>query len=307
MKVRSVLVSDELDNSTEAGKARSQIIQRFASDLSVLMKCPADVVFVRRISDLLVQKALSPEQRRGLLEDDQKKYANVMRNFDRPGQLYVKLGWPIEEITKLINKENSFEALVIGTRSLKGIERFFLGSVAEEVIRNVKRPVFVLGPSVQKDDRPLVDSEKLNFVVATDLTKRCRAIETYAVSMAKKTGAKVTLYFNLAETLETAAKFGYGAGEMLPSLDTVLADIKKDAITSMEKKVARLKEKGIQCEAHIEVKNTNVQESLLSYCEGKSLLFMGHQTHGFVASTILGSNARSMIMHSKVPVVIVRS
>lgn len=307
MNPRSVLVADELDNTSDIGKKRSTLVQRFASDLSVLLECPTDLIFVRRISDVLVQKALSPEQRRGLVDDDQKKYENSLRNFKRPGKLFVKLGWPIEEITKLVNKEKNFEALVLGTRSLKGVERFFLGSVAEEVIRNVTRPVFILGPEVQKNDYQLMDSAKKHFVVATDLTKKSRAVETYAVSLAKKTGAKVTFYYNLADTLEMAAKFGYGAGEMLPSLDTVLEDIKKDAQVAMDKKIQRLRQKGLDCDSHIEVKTSDVSQGLSKCAEDKTLVFMGHQTHGFIASTILGSNVRSMIMNAKVPVVVVRS
>lgn len=307
MNQNPILLADELDASSEGGKQRSALLQRFASDLSVLLACPADLIYVRRISDILVQKALSPDNRRNLTEDDQKKYANVLRNFERPGKLHVKLGWPVEEITKLTTKEKHFEALVLGTRALKGVERFFLGSVAEEVIRNVSRPVFVLGPEVQKEGYRLADSGKMHFVVATDLTKRSRAVETYAVSLAKRTGAKLTFFYNLADTLETAAKFGYGAGEMLPSLDTVLKDIKNDVQATMEKKINRLREKGLDCDSHIEVKSSDVASTLAKICESKTLAFMGHQTHGFIASTILGSNARSMIMNSKVPVAIVHS
>lgn len=307
MNQNSILVADELDVTSESGKKRSALLQRFTSDLSVLLSCPADLVYVRRISDILLQKGLSSESRRNLIEEDQKKYTNVLRNFERPGKLHVKLGWPIEEITKLANKEKHFEALVLGTRALKGVERFFLGSVAEEVIRNVSRPVFVLGPEVQKDEYRLADSGTKHFVVATDLTKRSRAVETYAVSLAKRTGAKLTFFYNLADTLETAAKFGYGAGEMLPSLDTVLEDIKKDVQTTMEKKIKRLLDKGFDCDSHIEVKSSDVAETLVKACEGKTLAFMGHQTHGFIAGTILGSNARNMIMNSKIPVAIVRS
>lgn len=307
MTPRSVLVADELDNTNEVGKKRSRLVQRLGSDLSVLLECPADVVFVHRISELLVQRALGSDQRRSLIEEDQKKYGNVMHNFSRPGKLYVKLGWPIEEITKLVNKEKHFEALVLGTRSLKGAERFFLGSVAEEVLRNVSRPVFVIGPEAQKEEFRLADVKTKHFVIATDLTKKCRAVETYAVSLAKKMGAKVTFYYNLAETLETAARFGYGAGEMLPSLDTVLNDIEKDAKATMEKKIQRLRQKGLDCDAHMEIRNSTIAESLQKVSDDKTLLFMGHQTHGFIASTILGSNVRTMIMNSKIPVVIVRS
>lgn len=307
MNSRPVLVSDELDATTEVAKNRSKMMQRFASDLSVLLQCPVDLMFVHRISELLAQKALTAEQKKSILAEDEQKYSNALHNFERPGKLHIKLGWPIEEITKMVNKEKHVEALVIGTRALKGLERFFLGSVAEEVVRNVKRPVFILGPHVQSNDYRLKDQKVKHFVVATDLTKKCRAVETYAVSMAKKVGAKVTFYYNLADSLETAAKFGYGSGEMLPSLDTVLEDIKKESLLELEQKVKRVRSKGVDCDSFIELKNADVSESLTQLSQDKALVFMGHGRQGFIASTIIGSNVRSLVMKSQVPVVVVRS
>lgn len=307
MNSRSILVADELDNVTEVGKTRSAVLRRFASDLSDYLGCTTDLIFVRRMSDIIVKKGLTAEQKSHILDNDFKNYQKYLKDFKRPGKLFLKLGWPIEEISKLIKSEKHFESIVLGTRSLKGIERFFLGSVAEEVIRHVDRPVFILGPEVIQHEYRFDSTQKKTFVVATDLSKRCRAAETYAVSMAQKTGAKVIFYYNLADTLETAEKFGYGAGEMLPSLDTVLADIKREVYSTMEKKISRLRKKGLDCEPYMELKNSNVGDSLKKFSADKTFVFMGHQTHGYIASTILGSNVRSLVMESKVPVVVIRS
>lgn len=307
MTTRPLLLADELDRTDDAGKKRSTFIQRFASDLSVLLECPTDLIFVHRRNDLLDKKILTSERRKGVMTQDEQKYANVLKNFQRPGDLYIRMGWPIEEIVKLAHKED-FEALVLGTRSLQGLERFFLGSVAEEVVRSVKRPIFILGPGPQENDYHLSEKKNLHLIVATDLTKKCRAVETYAASFAKRTGARITFYYSLAESLHTAQTYAYAAGEVLSTFDTIFEDIKQDSVKSLEKKVALLKNKGIESTYHIENEIMNFSEGVLKIQSGHGdMVFMGHQSHGFIASTVLGSNLRDMIGKAKVPVVVVRS
>lgn len=307
MKKRAVLVADELDKTDSASKQRSVLLQRFASDLSVLLECSTDLVFVRGINDLLGKKLFSGDNRRKILDTDAQKYASVIHNFQRPGKLIVKLGWPTEEIVKVLSKNEDFEGLVLGTRGLEGLERFFLGSVAEEVVRNVKRPTFILGPGAQREEFNLSEHKKLHLLVVTDLTKRCRGIETYAVSLAKRTGAKITFFHSLAEILKTARQFVYLAGDAITSVDPIFEDIKKDAAENLQKKMDRLRGKGIDCDYIMEQKNEDVAEGVLKCADDAQLILMGHQTQGFIANTVLGSNLRNMIAKAKVPVVVVRS
>lgn len=307
MKTRTVLVADELDKAESAAKQRSFLLQRFASDISVLLECSTDLVFVHGINELIGKKLFSGDNRRKILASDAQKYAPVIHNFKRPGKLIVKLGWPTEEIVKLLSKNEDFEALVLGTRGLEGLERFFLGSVAEEVVRNVKRPAFILGPGAQREEFNLSEHKKLHFLVVTDLTKRCRGIETYAVSLAKRTGAKVTFFHSLAETLKTARQFVYLAGDVITSVDPIFEDIKKEASDNLQKKIDRLRSKGIDCNSVMELKNEDVTEGALQCANDAQLILMGHQTQGFIANTVLGSNLRNMIAKAKVPVVVVHS
>lgn len=308
MSIRSILVADELDKTDETSKKRSALVQKLGSDIATLLECQTDLVFVHRINETLGRKALNTTTRAKFISSEQEKYATVMRNFQRPGKLYVKLGWPIEEITKLVTKEQSFEGLVLGTRPRQGLDRLFLGSVAEEVVRSIKRPAFILGPQAQNEEFGLSEHKKPHYLVVTDLTKKCRAVETYAVSFAKRTGASLTFYYSLGETLSTAQQFAYISGEALSTFDSLFDDIKNEAVASMAKKVERLKKKGLDCKSHIETKQSDLVETVLTYAsDNTQLIFMGHQSHGIIANTVLGSNLRGMITKAKVPVVVVRS
>lgn len=308
MNTRSLLVADDLQISNEIPKNRSLAVQRLGSDLSVLLSCPADLVYVHPLDEQLGRKILTSDSRQKIIDNTLKKHEHALRNFQRRGKLIIKTGWPIEELVKLVGKKSRFEALVLGTRSLKSLERFFLGSTSEEVVRHTQRPVFIMGPEAVKNEFRLSEHKKMHFLVVTDLTKKCRAVETYAVSLAKKTGASLTFFHSLAETMSTAQQFAYASGEALSTFNTIFEDMKKDAENTLSKKVERLKRMGLDCHFYIETENENLVESALQLeHENVQLIFMGHQTHGFVASTVLGSNLRAMVAEAKVPVVVVRS
>lgn len=303
---RSVLVADDFEAQDALAKKRSTLIQRFASDFSVLTQSSTDLVYVHPTKDFIGKK-IPANEKNAVLKADYEKYIGVLHNFERPGKLHVKLGWPIHEIVNLV-EENRSEVLVIGSKPQSALDRFFLGSVAEEVVRAVKRPVIVFGPEAQKEEFRLSDHKKLNFLVATDLTKKCRPMETYAVSLAKRLGAHIHFYYSLADTLQTAQSFAYGSGELLPTFNTFVDDIKKDAFASMEKKVSRLRQKGLDCDFYIETERAPFADALLKNknTEDTQLIFMGHQSHGGFVTSILGSNLRAVMAKAKVPVAIVR-
>ncbi len=55
----------------------------------------------------------------------------------------VKRGIPYEEIIKFAN-ENNVDLIIIGTLPRSGVERFFVGSTTQRVIRNAPCPVLVV-------------------------------------------------------------------------------------------------------------------------------------------------------------------
>lgn len=303
---RSILVADDLQDNEEITGNRSALIQRLASDFSVLTNSSTDLVYVYPFKDYIGNRMYTHD-RSTLVNANFDKYRSVMHNFRRPGKLFIKLGSPINEIVKLV-EDNRSEVLIMGSRARQGLDRFFLGSVAEEVVRAIKRPVIVLGPAAQKEDFHLAQHKQLTFLVATDLTKKCRAMETYAVSLAQRTGARILFYYSLVDTIQTAQSFAYGSGELLPAFNTFVEDIKKDVYSSMEKKVQRLKNKGIDCSFHIENEKTPMTDDLLKLKKTNDyhMIFMGNRSHGGLVGSILGSNLRDAIAKAVVPVVVVR-
>ncbi len=308
MTTHSLLIADELEHKDEASLKRSQVNRRFASDLSVRLNCPVSLLYVKTLKDIPGRLALSYAEKAKVISHKHHQLAPVMKNFALPGKLIVKFGSPVKEISGASKDTNTIEALILGSRALKGMDRFFLGSVAEEVVRNVKRPVYILGPGTQRDDYSLPTKKELRIAIVTDLTKKCRASETYGVSLAKRLGAHVVLYHSVAETLRSVEQYMFAAGEATPSIDTIYADIKKEAQNSMEKKLERLRSKGISCEGIIEQEKTPLVKVFLEGPAGNcDLICMGDESQGGLLGALLGSNLRDMIANAPVPVIVVRS
>jgi len=58
--------------------------------------------------------------------------------------------------TEICGRE-SYDMIIMGTHSRKGLDRVFFGSTAERVVRNAKCPVLTVGPPVL---RKAAESEK---------------------------------------------------------------------------------------------------------------------------------------------------
>ena len=56
--------------------------------------------------------------------------------------IHVVIGYPAEEILKKIDELNC-DAIIMGTHSKGAITHTFLGSVAERVLRRVRKPAFI--------------------------------------------------------------------------------------------------------------------------------------------------------------------
>lgn len=307
MAPHSLLLADELEHKDEATLKRSEINRKFVSDLSVRLACPASLIYVKTLKDMPGKLNLTATEKAKVVAQKHHQLLPVMKNFVRPGKLLVKFGSPVREITEAMKDTHNIEALVVGSRALKGLDYFFLGSVAEEVVRSVKRPVFILGPGTQREDYSLSDKKELRIIIATDLTKKCRAAETYGVSLAKRLGAKVLFYHSVAETLKSVEHYVFAAGEAVPSIDSIFEDIKKDAETSMQKRVERIRSKGIPCEGYIEKEKTPFAESFLaSHSDKCDLICMGDDSHGSFLSNLLGTNLRELVAKAPVPVIAVR-
>lgn len=96
--------------------------------------------------------------------------------------------WPMLE--PLIARYEA-DLVVVGTHNVKGLEKFFLGSVAEQIFRQTKRPVLTVGPAVQGKTLPEVEFK--NILFATDFGVGAEREAAFAFSLAQEHGANLTM------------------------------------------------------------------------------------------------------------------
>jgi len=95
-----------------------------------------------------------------------------------------------QEIVEIINNSPA-DLVVLGTHARSGMNRFILGSYAEDVARRVSCPVLIVGPSAA----PVPSESWLpkNIVCATSLDPDRVQTVSYAVALAKSFGSRLTI------------------------------------------------------------------------------------------------------------------
>jgi nucleotide-binding universal stress UspA family protein len=308
MPDRSILVADDIENQTDSGKRRSQTIRGAASSLAQRLKTGIDLLYVE---DIKAYPAVKLGSFRFLEwhSKHEERLAEAGRQFNVPVTCSLKSGSPAEQVLKVLRSRSSPELVVVGTQGRKGVKRLLIGSVAEEVIRHAKRPVMVIGPAVQELDRDITGQKQLKILVPTDLGKNSRAAERYAISLAKRIGARAVLFHCIGDSYRVIIHDSSMVSGWVPiNLDGILAKIRNDAIQSMKQKADLFQKHDVPCEYKIEDKP--IPSSFAVYQEsdkGYSFVVMGTHGRNVVLEAFFGSTARETILNAPIPVITVQS
>jgi nucleotide-binding universal stress UspA family protein len=307
MPQRSILVAVDIENQTNSGKRRSQAIRGAASFLAQRLKAGIDILYVEDV------KAYPHEFTSTRLEEwhfqHQRKLEEVAGNYPAPVRTFLKRGSPPEQILKALRTKAAPELVVMGTHGRKGMERLLIGSVAEEVIRHSRRPVMVIGPVALEKFQNFEAGKQIDILVATDLGKNSRAAELYALSLAKRLGARVFLFHCLGDCFRTIIRDSSMVSGWVPfNLDEILSQIRHDSIQSIKKKVSFFQNRGVSCDYKIDEKD--ILASCAVYQEGDhgySLIVMGTHGRNVFMEAYFGSTARETILNASIPVITVHS
>jgi nucleotide-binding universal stress UspA family protein len=110
---------------------------------------------------------------------------------------------PFAALLKLA-REQRVDLLVAGTESKSGVERFALGSTAEDLIRNAAIPVLTVGPNASPPQEGALVFK--NIIYATDFSKESARAAVYALSFAQDSGAHLYFCYVLGLQPDTPAK-----------------------------------------------------------------------------------------------------
>ena len=88
-------------------------------------------------------------------------------------------------------KEKHIDLIVMGTHGRTGADKFFMGSVAEEIFRRSPVPVLTIGPDVRSSVHTGGRFHRVLF--PTDFTDASLAAAPYAISLAQENNARLVL------------------------------------------------------------------------------------------------------------------
>ncbi|HYA87189.1 MAG TPA: universal stress protein [Nitrospirota bacterium] len=307
MPKRSILVADDIENQTDSGKRRSQAIWKAASFLAQWLKTGIDLLYVEDLKAYPVGKL-------GLFRfpawhfSHQERLEEVGKQCNVPVSCSVKSGSPADQILKVLRSHSSTELVVVGTQGRRGVKRLLIGSVAEEVIRRSKRPVTVIGPIAQEMGIEISNQKKHSILVPTDLGKNSRAAEQYSLSLAKRIGARVTLFHCLWDRINAVIINAACSGMPVFNIDEIINESRAVSLDSIKRKTSFFQNHGVPCDYKIEEKAVTASFAIYRECvSGYSIVVMGTHGRNVLLNAFFGSTARETILNATIPVIVVHS
>jgi nucleotide-binding universal stress UspA family protein len=108
-------------------------------------------------------------------------------------KVIIREGRVWEEIENIIREER-VDVAVIGTHGRRGVGKFILGSVAEQIFRHAHCPVLTVGPGCYREPRVESTRDNRTFFYATDFGEASLQALPYAISFANHFAARLVLF-----------------------------------------------------------------------------------------------------------------
>jgi nucleotide-binding universal stress UspA family protein len=216
------------------------------------------------------------------LKDARKKLESLsVKKGLRFSKVIIEPGSPAGKIIETAEKEKA-DLIVMGKTGLSGVERVFVGSVANSVLRHSSSPVLVVG---KKKLRPSIGK----ILVPTDFSPHEEVERDIAWALASAFKADLAL-INVLVLHDYRVQAEYA--------ESMLGDIlgKMRARKSREKK-------GFQVTEDV-VAGSNPAAGIVSYAEMNKfdMIAMSSMSHSKLARFFLGSNTERVLTLSDVPV-----
>jgi nucleotide-binding universal stress UspA family protein len=215
----------------------------------------------------------------------------------------VKQGRAADIIVEMAAAEKD-TLIMMATHGRSGINRFFLGSVTEKVLRATSSPLLV----VRAKEGTVAASEAVfkSLVVPLDGSELAESVIPSVVALAKQLDLEVVLL------RAYAVPYGaYTAGEGFYdplNLEGFLARLRAETIDYLENKTAELKRKGIEKVSYVAKEGPSADE-IISFGRVSPDHLIAMCTHGYsgVKRWVLGSVTETVVRHAGDPVLVVRA
>lgn len=303
-----ILLADDLKDNSTTGWERSVTLRKAAKYFSSKLKLDIKMVYIGDINQ--ERKNLTPfDQKR--IQSWQDKLQSTFRGGKSPlprAEFILKMGSPAEMISELINTPPQPDLVIMGTRKRSTIRKLFLGSVSEEVIRHSQRPVMIFGPSAIGTSFNEGKGGKINLIVFTDLQKHSLRAEKYALYLAKKLNAAVTLCFSVGDQVMNLENSLYSTGYMPNNIGDIITEMQDEAVQTLRKKMKHFQKLGVSATERVLTREAPLSKIIAGEInKNYDLVVMGTHSRSQVLKAFVGSSTRSAILAAKAPVIVVPS
>jgi nucleotide-binding universal stress UspA family protein len=204
----------------------------------------------------------------------------------------------------IIEKGEADPAMLItmATHGRSGINRWLLGSVAEKILRGTANALLLVRAT--DESKTAGEANLKSIIVPLDGSEVAESVLPMVGTLAKKLDLEVVLF--RAYTLPYSA-YGGGDGYYAIDLNALIAAMKDEAQSYLEKKTAELKNLGVERISSIAREGLSADQIINIGREiPESLIAMCSHGRSGVKRWVLGSVTETVVRHSGDPVLILR-
>ena len=194
--------------------------------------------------------------------------------------------------------ENSIDLIVMGTHGRRGLGHFFLGSVAEEIVRVSECPVF----TIREAETPTPPKSKEKILVPVDFSEHSQNALVNAKEIAKSYEAKIHLMHIIEETIHPAYSL---SGKS--SIFDIVPNIKEDCEKRLKKMISE--KIGDEVKTEIHIVSGQAANEIINFAKNNSMDLIVIATHGLTGleHLLLGSTTEKVVRMSSCPVFTIKS
>jgi len=213
---------------------------------------------------------------------------------------HMLYGHAVDQILLFI-KENAIDLLVMATHGRSGVTRWWIGSIAENIVTEATIPVLLVRSKRLRETEVNKTKTFRHILVPLDGSSIGESALQYAETLALKLDAAISL-------LHVIHSFD-GLGFDIPGYDLKIMTKKlNDSGEKYLKSISeKLKNKGIKTSSKVVVGNPAT--TIIEYAQEKKIDLIAMSTHGRSGITrwVLGSVADKILKESSLPLWLVRS
>ena len=221
---------------------------------------------------------------------------NLRATLEHPAEIIVEEGLPAETLVGLV-REKRMDLLITATHGRSGVQRLFLGSVTERLIRGITCPILIITPPAK--DAVAISPKGLEIkkiLVGCDFSPDSGRALDVGLSLAQEFQAEL----HLVHVIEP---FAY-RDSFLPT--NVMAQISQKLEPEMVEKLSDRIPEDVEnwCEVKTEMLTGKPHREIRLYAakEGIDLIVLGVRGRSLVESLMIGSTTDRVIRQVSCPV-----